>query len=109
MRDAGVGIAVATDCNPGSSPTASLRLVMNMACQFFSLTVPEVLSAVTYQAAKALGVSDQTGKIAVGMNADLIRWSINDSADLCYYFGYPLPHKVMIAGQWKSGGEGCHE
>ncbi len=109
LRDAGVGIAVATDCNPGSSPTASLRLVMNMACQFFSLTVPEVLSAVTYQAAKALGVSDQTGEIAVGMKADLIRWSINDSADLCYYFGYPLPHKVMIAGQWKSGGEGCHE
>ena len=100
LRKAGVGIAIATDCNPGSSPTASMRLVMNMACQLFSLTVPEVLSAVTYQAAKALGISDQVGIIAEGMVADLLRWSINDSALLCYHFGYPLPHATMIAGEW---------
>ena len=59
-----------------------------------------MLSAVTYQAAKALGISDQVGIIAEGMVADLLRWSINDSALLCYHFGYPLPHATMIAGEW---------
>ena len=102
LRKAGVGIAIATDCNPGSSPTTSLCLMMNMASQFFALTVPEVLSAVTYQAARALGIAELTGEIAVGMAADLLRWSVNDSAELCYHFGYPLPHATMIAGQWAS-------
>ncbi len=100
LRRAGVGIAIATDCNPGSSPTTSLRLMMNMACQLFSLTVPETLSAVTYQAAKALGISENIGILAAGMDADLVRWSINDAAQLCYYFGYPLPHATMVAGEW---------
>ncbi len=104
LRKMGVGIAIATDCNPGSSPTTSLRLVMNMACQLFNLTVSEVLSAVTYQAARALGIAQQTGEIAVGMTADLLRWSVNDNAQLCYHFGYPLPHATMIAGQWVSFG-----
>ena len=102
LRKANIGIAIATDCNPGSSPTTSLRLVMNMACQFFSLTVPEVLSAVTYQAARALGIAHDTGVIAAGMTADLLRWSFNDSAQLCYHFGYPLSPATMVAGQWKS-------
>jgi imidazolonepropionase len=102
LRKAGVGIAIATDCNPGSSPTTSLPLIMNMACQFFSLTVHEVLSAVTNQAAKALGIAHQTGVIAAGMTADLVRWSVNDSAQLCYFFGSSLPHKTMIAGEWIS-------
>ena len=102
LRQAGVGIALATDCNPGSSPTTSLRLMMNMACQFFALTVPEALSAVTYQAARALGLADELGAIEPGMKADLLRWSVNDSAELCYYMGSPLPHQMMIAGEWVS-------
>ena len=102
LRKAGVGIAIATDCNPGSSPTTSLQLIMNMACQFFALTVPEALSAVTTQAARALGMAHQTGAIAAGMKADLVRWSVKDSAQLCYYFGSSLPHKTMIAGEWIS-------
>jgi len=101
LRDAGVGIAVATDCNPGSSPTASLLLMMNMACQFFSLTVPEALSAVTWQAARALGITNVAGELAKGMPADLLRWSVTDAAQLCYHFGYPLPHEMMIAGEWR--------
>lgn len=102
LRAAGVGMAIATDSNPGSSPTTSLQLMMNMACQFFSLTVPEVLAGVTYQAARALGIADDVGSIAVGKVADLNLWSVNDSAALCYYFAYPLPHRTMIAGQWIS-------
>lgn len=100
LREMGVGIAIATDSNPGSSPTTSLLLMLNMACQFFALTVPEVLAGVTYQAAKALGLENETGTIAVGLAADLVRWSVNDSASLCYYFGYPLAHTTMVAGEW---------
>ncbi|KTC88455.1 imidazolonepropionase [Legionella cincinnatiensis] len=102
LRQAAVNIAVASDCNPGSSPTASLRLMMSMACQFFSLTVPEVLASVTSQAAKALGIQHEVGVIAPGMVADLVLWSTDDSAALCYYFAYPLPHQMMIAGEWVS-------
>lgn len=100
LRKAGVGIAIATDCNPGSSPTASLLLMMNMACQFFSLSIPEVLSGVTYQAARALGIESEVGEIAVGTRADLVLWSMNGSEELCYYFAYPLPHRTMIGGKW---------
>lgn len=100
LRQAGVGMAVATDCNPGSSPTTSLRLMMSMACQFFSLSISEVLAAVTSQAAKALGLQNEVGTIAKGMAADLLWWSIDNSAALCYYFAYPLPHRMMIAGEW---------
>jgi imidazolonepropionase len=102
LRQAGVGMAIATDCNPGSSPTTSLLLMMSMACQFFSLSVPEVLAAVTFQAARALGLDKELGSIAPGQIADLVLWSTHDSSALCYYFAYPLPHKTMIAGKWLS-------
>jgi len=102
LRAAGVGMAIATDSNPGSSPTTSLLLMMSMACQFFSLTVPEVLSAVTFQAARALGISEETGSIDKGKAADLVLWQVDDAAALCYYFGQPIPHKTMIAGKWVS-------
>lgn len=100
LRQAGVGMAIATDCNPGSSPTTSLLLMMNMACQFFSMTVPEVVSATTWQAARALGLSKVVGALNVGMAADLVQWSVNDSSELCYSFGSPIPHQTMIAGKW---------
>lgn len=102
LRQAGVGMAIATDCNPGSSPTTSLLLMMSMACQFFYLSVPEVLAAVTFQAARALGLENELGSIKPGQAADLVLWSINDSAALCYYFAYPLLHQTMIAGEWIS-------
>lgn len=100
LRDHKVGMAIATDCNPGSSPTTSLWLMMSMACRFFSMTVPEVLSAVTHQAARALGMDKHIGSIAMGMDADLNLWSFKDSANLCYYVAAPLPHRTLIAGQW---------
>jgi imidazolonepropionase len=102
LRQAGVGIAIATDSNPGSSPTTSLLLMMNMACQFFALTVPEVLAAVTSQASKALGLQQELGHIAAGQIADLVLWSTNDSADLCYYVASLIAHRTMIAGEWIS-------
>lgn len=102
LRQLGVGIALATDCNPGSSPTTSLRLMMSLGCHLFSLTVPEALAGVTSYAAKALGLTGRVGSIAMGQAADLLWWSVTDSAALCYYFGYPLAHKMMIAGEWVS-------
>ncbi|TAL66533.1 MAG: imidazolonepropionase [Legionella sp.] len=105
LRKAGVGMAIATDCNPGSSPTTSLLLMMSMACTFFSFSVQEALAAVTYQAAKALGLAEEIGEIAVGKAADLILWSVKDSAALCYYVGSPIAHRSMIAGQWISNTE----
>jgi imidazolonepropionase len=100
LRKEGVKIAIATDCNPGSSPTTSLLLMMNMACQFFGLTVPEAWLAVTAHAAKALGMNNAIGSLTVGMHADLVLWSINDSALPCYTFAYPLTHRTMIGGNW---------
>jgi imidazolonepropionase len=97
LRELGVGVAIATDSNPGSSPTTSLLLMMSMACQFFGLTVPEVLASVTYQAARALGLEKETGSIAVGLAADLVRWSVEESASLCYHFGCPIEHSTMVA------------
>lgn len=102
LRSMRVGMAIATDSNPGSSPTTSLTLMLNMACQLFNLTVAEALAGVTFYAAKALGLEKEIGTIAIGLKADLVRWSTNDSAALCYHFGYPLEHSTMIAGNWLS-------
>lgn len=101
LRAAGVGMALATNCNPGTSPTTSLPLMMNMGCQLFGLTVPEALSAVTYQAARALRLEALVGSIEIGCVADLVLWSFQDSTQLCASFGYPLAHKTMIAGKWQ--------
>lgn len=105
LRELGVAIAIATDCNPGSSPTTSLQLMMSMACRFFGMTVAETLSAVTCHAARALGMQDQIGSILPGLAADLVCWSINDSSALCYHFGYPIMHRTMIAGRWLASGQ----
>lgn len=100
LRESGTGMAIATDCNPGSSPTTSLLLMMSMACRFFGMTVEEAFSGVTFQAAKALGIEKERGIIAAGMIADLVRWSVYDNTALCYHFGYPQPCEIMIAGEW---------
>lgn len=87
MREAGVEIAVATDFNPGSSPTPSLLLMLNMACTVFRLTPEEALAGVTRIAARALGLADDRGTIEVGKRADLAFWDIEQPAELCYWFG----------------------
>jgi imidazolonepropionase len=86
LRAAGVSIAIATDCNPGTSPTTSLLLMLNMACTLFRLTPEEALSGVTCNAAQALGAFDR-GRLEVGMRADLALWAIEDPAELAYALG----------------------
>ena len=87
LRAAGVPMAVATDCNPGTSPCTSLLLSMNMACTLFGLTPAEALSGATVQAARALGLLHDRGTLAVGKRADFALWRIDRPAELCYGLG----------------------
>jgi imidazolonepropionase len=95
LRAAGVPIAVASDCNPGSSPMTSLTLAMNMACTLFRLTPAEALSGATAQAARALGLADR-GTLAPGQRADLAVWDADHPAELAYLIGgAPLYSRIF--------------
>jgi imidazolonepropionase len=89
-----VPIALATDCNPGSSPVTSLLAVLNLACNLFGLTPEEALAGVTRHAARALGLEDR-GTLAVGKRADLALWRIHRPAELSYWFGF-APLEVVL-------------
>jgi len=86
LRAQGIPIAVATDCNPGTSPVISLVLMLNFACTLFRLTPEEALAGVTKNAARALGLPDR-GTIAPGQRADLALWDIAEPAELAYVIG----------------------
>jgi imidazolonepropionase len=87
LRQAGVPMAVATDCNPGTSPCTSILLTLNMACTLFGLTPLEALSGVTRHAAQALGLQAELGTLEVGKRADLALYRIDRPAELCYNLG----------------------
>lgn len=87
FRKAGVPMAIASDCNPGTSPILSLRLIMNMACILFGMTPEEALSGVTRNAAKALGLQAKIGTLETGKQADLVLWEIQHPAELSYSAG----------------------
>ncbi|CAN7193460.1 imidazolonepropionase [Massilia sp. LjRoot122] len=87
LREAGVAMAVATDCNPGTSPMTSLLLAMNMACTLWRLTPREALAGATSHAARALGLHADIGTLEVGKRADLALWDIARPADLAYAMG----------------------
>lgn len=97
FRRHGVVMAVATDCNPGSSPLASVLLTMNMACTFFGLTPEEALAGVTRHAAKALGLTD-CGMLGSGMRADLAVWDVEHPAELAYRIGFNPLYRRIFAG-----------
>lgn len=84
LREAGVPIALATDCNPGTSPMTSPLLAMNMACTLFRLTPLEALRGITIHAARALGLQDEIGSLQVGKSADFALWKIERPAELAY-------------------------
>jgi imidazolonepropionase len=99
LRAAGVPIAIATDHNPGSSPTLSLLLMLNMACTLFRLTPEQAWRGVTVNAARALGLSDR-GRIAAGLRADFALWDAEHPRELAYRFGSPSPMvRRVYAGQ----------
>ena len=98
LRDKGVAMAVATDCNPGTSPMLSPTLTMNMACTLFGLTPEEALTGMTLNAARALGLEEEIGTIAPGKAADLCVWRLESLAELGYWIGLPGPERRIYAG-----------
>lgn len=98
FRARGVAMAVATDCNPGSSPLTSLLLAMNMAATLFRMTPAECLAGVTAHAARALGLAD-AGHLRAGMRADLAIWDVESPAELSYRIGFNPLWKRIFGGR----------
>jgi imidazolonepropionase len=88
LRRHAVPIALATDCNPGTSPLTSLLLAMNMAATQFQLSVDECIAGVTREAARALGTAAESGTLEAGKYADMAIWSIDEPAELVYRIGF---------------------
>ncbi|WP_409450312.1 imidazolonepropionase [Brevundimonas sp.] len=99
LRQHGVRMAVASDCNPGTSPVASMTAALNLACVQFRLTPEEAIAGATRHAARALGLQDEVGTIEAGKAADLAVWDISRPAELCYWLGAPLLHRRYLAGR----------
>ena len=102
LREAGVRLAIATDCNPGTSPLTSLLTSMNMACTLFRLTPHEALAGTTINAAHALGLQASVGSLEVGKNADFALWEIERPADLAYSIGFNPCRCVVQSGRLRS-------
>jgi imidazolonepropionase len=98
LRAHGVPIALATDCNPGTSPVLTLPTVLNLACVLFGLTPEEALVAVTRNAARALGLNDR-GELRAGARCDLALWNVASPPELCYWLGASLCAGVVVAGE----------
>ncbi|MBX9845041.1 MAG: imidazolonepropionase [Xanthobacteraceae bacterium] len=98
LRQHKVPMALATDCNPGTSPMTSLLLVMNMAATLFRMTVDEIIAGVTREAARALGLLDRTGTLSAGKWCDLAIWDIERPAELAYRIGFNPLHRRIWHG-----------
>ncbi len=99
LRNHAVPMALATDCNPGSSPIVSLLLILNMACVLFGLTPEEALAGVTRNAARALGMADKTGVLAPGKYADFVLWRTENPVQLMYLMADLPCDRVWVAGR----------
>jgi imidazolonepropionase len=97
LRARGVPMAVATDCNPGTSPLCSLRVAMLLAARQFGLTPEECVAGVTRAAARALGLDDR-GTLEVGKRADLAIWDIGHPRELAYWYGTPQLAELLVQG-----------
>ena len=98
LRKHKVPMAVATDCNPGTSPVLSPTLMLSMACTLFRLTPEEALAGMTREGARALGLQDEIGTVSAGKAADLCIWRVSRPAELCYWIGLPGPERRIVAG-----------
>jgi imidazolonepropionase len=92
LRDHRVPIAIATDCNPGTSPLLNPQLAMNMACTLFGLTPEEALQGMTINAARALGLAHEVGTLAAGKAADLCVWRIDELPNSATGSAFPAPN-----------------
>jgi imidazolonepropionase len=98
FREFGVPMAIASDCNPGTSPCTSLRLAMHQACTLFGLSIPEALCGTTIHAARALGLHDR-GELIAGQRADIALWTIDSPAELVYWLGHLSVRKLLLGGK----------
>lgn len=98
MRMAGVPMAVASDCNPGTSPMPSMLAAIHLACAQFRLTPEEALAGATRHAARALGLADEIGALEAGKAADFAVWDVERPAELAYWLGKPMLHSVYRGG-----------
>ncbi len=99
LRRAGVAMAIATDCNPGTSPVTSPLIALSMACALFQLTPEEALTGMTRNAAKALGRQASIGTLETGKLADLAIWNVSEPAELAYWLGANLLHDRYLEGR----------
>ncbi|MFL6863952.1 MAG: imidazolonepropionase [Allosphingosinicella sp.] len=99
LRRHGVPMAVATDCNPGTSPVLSPTLMLSMACTLFGLTPEEALAGMTRNAARALAIEAEVGTVTAGKAADLCVWRVERPAELAYWIGLPGPERRIVAGE----------
>jgi imidazolonepropionase len=99
IRAAGVAMAVASDCNPGTSPMTSPLAALNMACTLFRLTPEEALAGMTREGARALGLLDEIGTLEVGKAADFAVWDVKHPAELSYWLGAPLLRERVFGGR----------
>jgi len=99
LRAAGVPMAVAGDCNPGTSPMTSPLMALNMASTLFRLTPEEALAGMTREAARALGLADEIGTLHMGKQADFAIWDVAHPAELAYWLGAPLLRERVFAGR----------
>lgn len=99
LRRHAVPMAVATDCNPGSSPLTSILLAMNMAATLFGMTVEECLAGVTRHASVALGLERETGSLAAGTSADFVAWNCETPAELVGRMGGNPLHSRVFKGE----------
>lgn len=99
MIERGIPVAIGTDFNPGSCPSLNLQLAMSLACNKYRMTPEEILTAVTLNAAVALGHAETKGSIEVGKDADLAIWDADDLDNICYRFGSNLVTKVINGGK----------
>jgi imidazolonepropionase len=98
LRADNVSMAIATDCNPGTSPICSLRTAMMLACRLFKLTPEESLAGTTRNAARALGLLDDRGTLEVGKRADIAVWDISHPRELAYWTGTPQLAELLVGG-----------
>jgi imidazolonepropionase len=99
LRRYNVPMALSTDCNPGSSPTTSLLLILNMACTLFYMTPEEALAGITRNGAKALGLQHRIGTLESGKDADFVIWDIAEPAELAYRIGFNPLKQVVRQGR----------
>lgn len=99
LREHGIPIALATDLNPGSSPFASIRLIMNMGCILLGLSPEEAVAGVTRNAARALGLGERLGTLTVGKEADFLLWNLEDPAQLVCEVGLGEPSRRVVEGE----------